>query len=59
MTRLQAVGMIEFNSIAAGIEAADAMLKAASVVASDHEDHLPGQVRGRRPRQTWPRPGLR
>ncbi|MBI4957889.1 MAG: BMC domain-containing protein [Desulfovibrio sp.] len=31
MTRLQAVGMIEFNSIAAGIEAADAMLKAARV----------------------------
>jgi len=28
---LQAVGMIEFNSIASGIEAADAMLKAASV----------------------------
>lgn len=29
--RLQSVGMIEFNSIAAGIEAADAMLKAAGV----------------------------
>jgi microcompartment protein CcmL/EutN len=29
--RLQAVGMIEFNSIAAGIEAADYMVKAASV----------------------------
>lgn len=28
---LQAVGMIEFNSIAVGIESADAMLKAASV----------------------------
>lgn len=31
IARLQAVGMIEFNSIAAGIEAADAMLKAAAV----------------------------
>ena len=30
-TRLQAVGMIEFNSIAAGIEAADYMVKAATV----------------------------
>lgn len=29
IARLQAVGMIEFNSIALGIEAADAMLKAA------------------------------
>ena len=28
---IQAVGMVEFNSIAAGIEAADAMVKAASV----------------------------
>ena len=31
MHNMQAIGMIEFNSIAAGIEAADAMLKAASV----------------------------
>jgi microcompartment protein CcmL/EutN len=31
MVRLQAVGMIECNSIAAGVEAADAMLKAARV----------------------------
>jgi len=31
IARLQAVGMIEFNSIAVGIEAADAMLKAAQV----------------------------
>lgn len=31
IARLQAVGMIECNSIAAGIEAADAMLKAAAV----------------------------
>ncbi len=31
ISRLQAVGMIEFNSIAGGIQAADAMLKAASV----------------------------
>ena len=30
-TNIQAVGMIEFNSIAAGIEAADHMVKAASV----------------------------
>ncbi len=30
-TNIQAVGMIEFNSIAAGIEAADYMVKAASV----------------------------
>lgn len=30
-TRLQAVGMIEFNSIAVGIEAADFMVKAAQV----------------------------
>jgi microcompartment protein CcmL/EutN len=30
-TNLQALGMIEFNSIAAGIEAADHMVKAASV----------------------------
>jgi microcompartment protein CcmL/EutN len=30
-SRLQSVGMIEFNSIAAGIEAADYMVKAASV----------------------------
>jgi microcompartment protein CcmL/EutN len=30
-TRLQAVGMIEFNSIAVGIEAADTMVKAALV----------------------------
>lgn len=31
IARLQAVGMIEFNSIAVGIQAADAMLKAAQV----------------------------
>jgi len=30
-TQIQAVGMIEFNSIAAGIETADRMVKAASV----------------------------
>ena len=30
-TRLQAVGMIEFNSIAGGIEGADTMVKAARV----------------------------
>lgn len=48
-----AVGMVEFNSIAAGIDAADQMVKTAQVDPLFFKTICPGQVRGRRDRQTW------
>lgn len=43
MREIQAIGMIEFNSIAEGIEAADAMLKAASVQVLTAKTICPGK----------------
>ncbi len=43
-SQLQAVGMIEFNSIAGGIEGADYMVKAQPVMVASRDAEHPGQV---------------